>query len=182
MISYTQWLLERATQPGEHSFEKNKSIGWWGDHNHVDVYHGTHKRNLDSIRKTGLNRPDPKTGKISVTPDPHTAHAYASMSGAGGEHDFRKTGSKAVTTPHEDRVTVKFRVPKDWLHKHMDHEYGGNMGDARKNISSRDRYHAWKKSNPNAKDHEYYQTTEFRVSKPIPPEFYAGHSYKAKKE
>lgn len=181
MKSFKEFLFEKAKESDdEHQFEKSKNIGWYGDHDHVDVYHGTHKRNLDSIRKNGLNKTDPKTGKISTTLDPHTAHAYAAMSSSGGEANFRKAGSSAVHTPHEDRVTVKFRVPKEWLHKNMDHELHGNVGQAKERMSSKEAYHNWKAKNPNGHDTEYYQQTEFRTG-PIPKEFYAGHSFKARK-
>jgi hypothetical protein len=177
---YKDFLLEDINySDDEHKFEKNKEIGWWGDKDHVDVYHGTHKKNLDSIRKNGLDHPDSRTGKISVTPDPHTAHAYAAMS--GGEANFRKVGHAATTTPHEDRVVTKFRIPTDWLKKHMDHDFGGNVGIARDRISSKEHYDKWKKENPERQDHEYYSTTEFRIDKHVPPEFYAGHSFKVKK-
>ena len=167
----------------EHQFEKHKTIGWWDDDSttHLDVYHGTHKRNLDSIRKNGLNRSDQKTGMVSVTPDPNTAHAYASMSGAGGEAEFRGVSHRPATTPHEDRVTTRFSVPKTWLRQHADPHLRGNVGVAQDKMSNRAHYDSWKASNPTKPDTEYYMGTEIRLNKPIPPEFYSGHSYKVKK-
>lgn len=164
-------------------FDKETHHGFWDsdDKDYVDVYHGTHKRNIDSVAKNGLNRPDPKTGKISVTMDPYTAHGYAAMSGSGGEANFRGAGGKAVTTPHEDRAVAKFRIPKKWLKDNMDHDLGGNVGTAREHMSSPEAYKKWKSSNPSGSDHNYYATSEFRIGKPIPPSFYVGHSFKVKK-
>lgn len=164
-------------------FDKTTDHGYWDnkEKDHVIVYHGTHKRNIGSVAANGLDRPDPKTGMISVTMDPHTAHGYAAMSGAGGEANFRAAGAKVVNTPHEDRAVAKFKIPKDWLKKHMDDEFSGNVGDARKHMADPKAYEAWKKKNPEGSDHSYYAMSEFRVKKPIPPEFYVGHSFKVKK-
>ena len=146
----------------------NEQTGWLWDKDHITVYHGTHKRHVESIKKNGLNKPDPKTGMISVAPDPHTAHGYAAMS---GETDFRAAGSKAKHVPHEDRRVVKMRIPKTWAQKHMDQNLSGNIGNARERMKSKDAYSKWKKENPHLHDHEYYQTAELRFKKPIPPEF-----------
>lgn len=178
MYSFIQFISEQ-----EIPFDKSTSHGFWNDPDtdHVIVYHGTHKRNVESIEKNGLNRPDPKTGKISVTMDPHTAHAYAAMSSSGGEANFRKAGGGAVNTPHEDRAVMKFKIPKKWLHQHMDSNLGGNLDDERKRMSSSSEYDKWRKDNPTGSDHNYYQRTEFRLDKAIPKEFYVGHSFKVKK-
>lgn len=165
-------------------FDKTTDHGHWTDDSkdHVIVYHGTHKRNVEAIKKTGLNRPDPKTGMISVTMDPHTAHGYAAMSGSGGEANFRKVGGGAVNTPHEDRAVLKYKIPKKWLHDNMDHDLSGNVGDARKRMASKDEYEKWRKENPHASDHSYYQTSEFRLKKAVPPEFCLGHMHKVKSD
>lgn len=176
--SYIELMEEMNSGKGEEPFAKSPHIGWWKDSDHVDVYHGTHERNVSSIRSGGLNHPDPRTGKVSVTLDPHTAHAYASMSGAGGEHDFRRAGSKASTTPHSERAVAHFRVPREWLHSHMDHELSGNINGAREKMSSKEHYDSWKKSNPARSDHEYYQTSEIRLHSHLPSAFYVGHMKK----
>jgi hypothetical protein len=164
-------------------FDRNTDHGHWktSKKEYINVYHGTHKRNIGSVAANGLDRPDPKTGMISVTLDPHTAHGYAAMSGSGGEANFRAAGGKAVNTPHEDRAVAKFRIPKDWLHDNMDHDLSGNVGEAHKNMSDPAAYEAWRKKNPEGSDHNYYAMSEFRVKKPIPKEFYVGHSHKVKK-
>lgn len=163
---YLVWLNEKAPLGKEEWINEHK--GWLWDKDHVTVYHGTHKDNVDSIKQNGLNKPDPKTGMISVTPDPNTAHGYAAM---GGEHGFRQAGAKAVTVPHEDRRVVQLKIPKEWARKHMDHNLSGNIGDARKRMASKDEYTKWKTENPGKKDHEYYQTAELRFKKPIPKAF-----------
>lgn len=145
--------------------------GWLWDSDHITVYHGTHKRNIIAIKKNGLNKKDPKTGMISVTPDPHTAHGYGAMS---GEHNFRAAGSKAVHIPHEDRRIVKMKIPKTWAQKHMDSSLSGNIGSARDRLKSKDTYEKWKKENPKKHDSEYYQTSELRFKKEIPPHFITG--------
>lgn len=165
-------------------FDKDASPGWWQDKEHLHLYHGTHKRNVPHIEKSGVNVPDPKTGMISMTLDPHTAHGYAAMSSGErrGEHSFRKAGAKAVTTPHEDRAVTKFKVPMSWAKKHLDPELRGNIGDASGRLTDKSKYDDWKKKNPDKADHEYYQTSELRFSKPIPPEYYVGHSFKYKQK
>ena len=176
IISFNSFLNEQ----GEIPFEKSTHHGFWQDNDHVEVFHGTHKRNIPSIRKNGLNHPDPNTGMHSVTLDPHTAHGYAAMSGSGGESNFRSAGAKVVNTPHEDRAVAKFKIPKKWLEKHMDKSFSGNVGQARENIQSKEKYENWKKANPNKSDHEYYATTEFRLKKASPSRFYVGHAQKVK--
>lgn len=152
------------------SFRKflEEQSGWLWDKEHITVYHGTHKRNVSAIKKNGLNRKDPKTGMISVTPDPHTAHGYAAMS---GEHDFRAAGNKAKHVPHEDRRIIKMKIPVSWAKEHMDHNLSGNIGHARQRMASKDEYTKWKKANPKKSDSEYYQTGELRFKKEIPPHF-----------
>lgn len=130
---------------------------------------------MPHILKHGINHKDPKTGMISVTHDPHTAHGYASMSGAGGERNFRKTGAKAVHTPHEDRVVLKIHLPKDHP---IDGHLRGNVGDKHDNLKSKEKYEKHKQSGK--ADHEYYQTTELRTSKEIDPKHIVGYMHKKK--
>lgn len=153
-------------------YEKNPDIGWWEDQDTVTVYHGTHDRNVSDILQNGLTKADPVTGMISVTSDPNTAHGYAAMSGAGGEANFRKAGAKPVHVPHEERSVIKFALPINWLKQHMDKNFSGNIGDARKHLTSKDEYVKWKEQSKT--DSEYYQTSEFRLDTPIPPEYIVG--------
>lgn len=183
MLTFIQFIKESTDT--EIPFERHPNIGWWNDsqRTHIDLYHGTHRKNLDAIRKNGISVPDPRTGMISTTPDPNTAHAYAAMSSGErrGEHSFRKAGTKAVTTPEKDRVVLKFRVPMEWARKHVDPNLRGNIGSAEGKLQDKAKYDEWKAKNPKSPDSEYYSTSELRFSKPIPPTFFAGHSFKVKK-
>ena len=175
MRTFRQFIIE-----SEIPFDKSTNHGFWEDSDYVDVYHGTHKKNVKVIEDGGLNRPDPKTGMISVTMDPYTAHGYAAMSGSGGEANFRQAGTKAVNTPHEDRAVMKFRLPSKWLQDNMDHDFGGNVGQSKKNLMDKNQYAKWKTENPTGSDHNYYALSEFRLKSPVPKEFYVGHSDKVK--
>lgn len=164
-------------------FDKTTNHGWWADReDHIDLYHGTHKRNVPHIERSGVSVPDPKTGMVSMALDPNTAHGYAAMSSGErrGEHSFRKAGAKAVTTPHEDRAVTKFRVPISWVKAHVDPELRGNVGIAANKMTDKKGYEKWRKANPHASDSEYYMGTELRFSKPLPSGFYVGHSHKVK--
>lgn len=153
-------------------FDTNPEIGFWSDQDSVIVYHGTHERNVPDILKNGLTRVDPKTNMISVTFDPFTAHGYAAMSGAGGEAGFRAAGARPVNTPHNERAVIKMKIPMEWVKKHMDPHLSGNVGDAKTRLQSKDDYAQWKSSNK--PDHEFYQTSELRFDKPVPPNFIVG--------
>lgn len=153
-------------------FDTNPKIGYWEDKKYVDVYHGTHDQNVPDILKNGINRFDPQTGMISVTLDPYTAHGYAAMSGAGGEAKFRAAQARPVYVPEKDRSVIKIRLPIEWLKSNMDRNFSGNIGTAFKHITSRDEYEKWKKDN--RPDYQYYQLSEFRLKKPIAPEFILG--------
>lgn len=170
MLSFKTFIAEKKELP----FDKAPKIGFWKDHDHVTVYHGTHDRHADHILKHGLTHKDPKTGMISVTHDPHTAHGYAAMSSAGGEAHFRSAGAKVTTTPHEDRSVIKMKIPREWAEKHMDHDLSGNVGETRDRMKHKEKYDKWKKDNPNSHDHEYYQTSELRFNKEVPHHFIQG--------
>lgn len=159
-------------------YDKNIKHGWWADReDHIDLYHGTHEKNVPHIAKSGVSVPDPRTGMVSMTPDPNTAHGYAAMSSGErrGEHSFRKAGAKAETTPHENRAVTKFRVPMSWVKQHVDPNLQGNIGVAANRMKDKGEYEKWRKENPKASESEYYMGTELRFSKPVPPEFYVGH-------
>ncbi len=191
MLSFKQFIKEEESTEGKKiPFEKHANPGWHQDGEYMIVYHGTHERNVGSMMKHGLNRPDPKTGMISVTHDPFTAHAYASMSGSGGEANFRKAGASATTTPHHERAVIKMKIPMKWAKEHMDHNMSGNIGaedkdndlkDARTRMTSKAEHDRWKKANPNKPGRVYYSGTEVRFKKAVPPEFIEGYMKKQDK-
>lgn len=181
MKTFKQYIKEEVLP-----YDKSPNQGWWNDESktHLVLYHGTHKRNVPSIEREGISMPDPKTGMISMTMDPNTAHGYAAMSSGDrrGEASFRKAGANAVTTPHEDRAVTKFRIPMDWVRENVDQNLGGNIGMATGRMKDRSEYEKWKGENPKGNDSEYYATSELRFSKPIPPEFYVGHMFRYPKK
>jgi len=193
MLTFIQFLQEmkkpRWEVPADSkinedlSFPSRTNHGWWADNQSLNLYHGTHKRNVNSIKKEGISVPDPRTGMVSMTLDPNTAHGYAAMSSGErrGEASFRRAGKKAVSTPPEDRAVTHWQIPMEWAKKHIDPQLRGNIGNASNKMKDKTEYDKWKKENPDRSDHEYYATTELRFNKPIPPEFYQGHSFKVKK-
>ena len=74
-----------------------------------------------------------------------------------------------------------FRSPMSWVRANVDPDLRGNIGMAQDRMKDESQYKKWKAENPDKSDHEYYSTSELRFSKPIPPEFYVGHSFKVKK-
>jgi len=163
-------LLEDYNIP----YDTNPTIGFWGDADFVVGYHGTHERNVPAMLEQGINRPDPKTGMISITLDPNTAHGYAAMSGTGGEARFRAANGRAANTPHEERAIFKLKIPMAWIKQHMDPNLRGNLGIVKDRMANKDLYTQWRKENPTHPDHTYYQLSEIRVDAAIPPQFIVG--------
>jgi len=174
MKSFSQFLAEDREMT-RLPWDKDPKIGWWRDHDHVTLYHGTHHSNLHHIAKAGLKSFDhgPEKSWISVTHDPHTAHAYASMH--GGETNFRRAGYKAQHVPHEHRVVIVHRVPKKWVDDNMSKHLRGNTEDVRSNLTDKAKYEAHKKAG--GFDHEHYAKTELRF-KNIPKEYMVGYMKK----
>jgi hypothetical protein len=166
-LSFNKFLTESKKLP----WIKNPEIGWWRDSDPLRVYHGTHKDNLESVLKNGLNQKDKDTGKISLALDPFTAFGYAAMS--GGESSFRKAGEKAVTTSIEDRVVVIFEIPMEWILEFYDETLSGNVGIAKVHLKDKEIYDKWNKT-----DKEYYAVTELRVKQVVPKKFIVGYSFK----
>ncbi|CAL9980356.1 hypothetical protein VPHK356_0041 [Vibrio phage K356] len=148
----------------------NPKVGWWEDADPLVVYHGTHKRHIDSVYTNGLDRKDPDTGMISVALEPFTAKAYAAMSGAGGEANFRTSGA-AVSTPTSERVVFTLEIPQKWIQEHVDPNLGGNIGDSYKRMRNREEY-----EKSSITDQQYYQFAELRLDAAIPARFIKGHT------
>lgn len=159
----------------KHEWQKDPKIDWWKDEpgDHYTLYHGTHEKNLEGIHKNGIHAPKEGSTKgwVSMTHDPHTAHAYASMH--GGETAFRGANQKAQSTPHEHRSVVVAHIPKKWAHENMNHHLRGNMPEVKDRLNDKSKYEEHKKAGK--PDHEYYRTTELRFKDKIPAEFVKGY-------
>lgn len=146
-------------------------IGWWQDHDVLRMYHGTHSKNMDSILANGINRFDPTTGMISMAFEPNTAYGYSSMSGMGGEANFRKSGNKAVNTPKSERVVFVFDIPMEFIKKHHDPKFSGNTPKEKQKILNKLLYKP-------GSDFNYYMLTELRFKQKIPKQYLVGYMFK----
>lgn len=163
MIKFKSFLKEEK----KHIIPWEKpNHGWLGNLQHlpddheVTLYHGTTHDKAHSIMKSGITIPDKRTGYVSLTPDPNTAHGYASM---GGEANFRRNGPQARHIPHEERSVIKMKVKAGWLKQHMDPHMRGNIGVASDALKNKSKYDEFKSKYPNAPDHLHYAMTEYRV-------------------
>lgn len=175
MKSFRQFLSEDNGLP-RLAWEKDPRVGWWKDHDHLTMYHGTHVSRLGSIAKGGIQSPShgSTAGWVSMTHDPHTAHGYASMH--GGETSFRGAGARAQHVPHEDRAVVVARIPREWAEKHMNPHMRGNTQDVVHHLTDRAAYDAHK--NQGGRDHEWYAKTELRFKDHVPAHFIQGYMKK----
>lgn len=170
MMTFREFLLERDG-PKRLDWNKNPKIGWWRDHDHVTLYHGTHDSRVHDIHRHGLKAPThgPTAGNISMALEPHTAHGYASMH--GGESSFRAAGAKAHHVPHEHRSVLVYKAPRHWVEKHMNKHMRGNMDAQRDNLIDKSKY--VKHAASGRADHEHYMGTELRFPR-IPKHFLVG--------
>jgi hypothetical protein len=186
MLSFRQYISESDDHGLKKlPWNKDPKIGWWKDHHnddngHVTLYHGTHERNLHHIAKHGLVAPDsgPTAHNVSLTHDSHTAHAYASMSGNGGESAFRGVRHKATTTPHHERATLVIKAPRKWVEDHYNKHMRGNIPETRDKLTNKEVYD--KHAASGRPDHEHYRTTELRFHH-VPKEYIHGYMKKVDK-
>jgi len=160
---------------------------WSENEDFLPVYHGTHIRNVPKIvdpNGPGISNKDPKTGMISVAIGDRgfdTAHAYAGMAGvegAGGEHNFRQAGQRAVSVSHEDRAVIVAHLPMDWVHQHVDRNFGGNPDSVKerlRNPAAHDEY-----VRKNGEDTAFDETPELRFREAIPAKYIVGVTQKRK--
>lgn len=156
--------------------EEGTDNSHWSSGDHVVVYHGTHIKNVPGILKNGINNKDPKTGMVSVAIGNHgfnVAHGYAAMS---GEHAFRQAGAKAVQVAPQDRAVVVAHLPREWVDKHVDRDFGGNPDSVKKRLKSRNIHtmHVVKTGEAFAA----HETPELRFSQPIPAKYIKGWKQK----
>lgn len=151
---------------------------WSKNKTHLVVYHGTHIRNVPGITDLngpGISNKDPKTGMVSVAIGSHgesVGHGYAAMS---GEHNFRQSGKKAVTVPHEDRAVVVAHIPMDWVHQHVDRNFGGNSPDIKRRLADPEAHNEYVKKN--GEDFSPLTTPELRFDAPIEAKYIVGYSH-----
>ncbi len=149
-------------------WNNDPNIGWWLDSDPVTFYHGTHKDNLKSILKKGIDAPSsgPTKNWVSLAIEPFTAFGYASMS--GGETSFRSAGSKAIHVPSEDRIVIVLKIPqKDFLPKMA--EMRGQVKSYKEKLTNKDLY-----LNSGLSDSEYYAITEIRLPKHVNKKYIKG--------
>lgn len=169
MLNLREFLAQQANCP-QLQWEENPKLGWWQYNDPLPVYHGTHIEHLNSILQYGLNRADQTTGMISLAMDPYTALAYASMSGAGGEWQY-KNGNKFIT-PNDNRVVIKFRLPRNFVEANYDPRLTGNKGICRDRMIDKKLYLDWKEEGKSCCG--YYSKCEIRIQGSVPPEYAVG--------
>jgi len=158
-------LLEYIKQQ---KFNPSPKIGWWLDNDPITFYHGTHIRNKEYVEKEGLMSSE---GWVSLALEPNTAFGYASMSGVGGEKNFRKSTTKVEYVKPKDRIVFVVRLPKSLILKKMAPERGA-MQSTKTKLVNKSEYEGWKKS-----DQEYYALTEIRIPK-VEPKYIVGFEIK----
>lgn len=163
-------LLEQTKQM---PWDSRPKIGWWLDNNPVRFYHGTHIRNLEGILENGIYAPKEgyTAGWVSLALEPNTAFGYAAMSGSGGETNFRSLGTKATSTPANERVVFVLEIPQSYFQSKMGTQ-GGNVEEYRDRLTNPELYKKWKEMGKS--DAEYYAITEIRIPKHVPVEFIVG--------
>jgi hypothetical protein len=165
-------FIQETTDKDKIPWHKSEDNKHWSDHDHLVVYHGTHVKNVPKILSSGLDKPDPKTGMISVAIGNHgsdVAHGYAAMS---GESAFRKAGAKAIQVPPEDRAVVMAHLPREWVDAHVDRSFGGNSESVKRRLSSRNMHTMF--TVKNGKAFHAHETPELRFTKPIPAKYIKG--------
>lgn len=178
MKTFNEFLLEKTIK--KKSFDKNPKIGWWLDNDTIRFYHGTHIRNIEYVEKNGLLAPTSgdTAGWISLALEPHTAHGYASMSGAGGETAYKAAdgsfrGSTNIkTTDKKERVVFIIELPKKMVLSKMAPERGA-MQSTKNRLKDKSEYDAWDKQ-----DQLYYALTEIRMPNKIDPKYIKGYMTK----
>lgn len=173
MKTLRQFLTEK-NQIREMPWDPDPVIGWWRDNDEQILYHGTHERNIPHIIENGLTGPETgyTAGLVSLTHDPNTAFGYASMSGSGGERNFRGVNAKPSHTPPIERVVFILVIPTDLVLETMAPMRGAMKKIARR-LTTEEEYREWDGS-----DQEYYALTEVRLPSPVAPKWIVGYSRK----
>ena len=173
MKTFKEYITERATVM-RMKWDPDPVIGWWRDNETNILYHGTHERNLEYIFEYGLKPADSgyTEGFVSLTLDPNTAYGYASMSGSGGEREFRKAGAKPKHTPPTQRAILILEMNTQWLIDNMA-PLRGAMAAKKERLTNKQEYLDW-----DGQDQEYYQLTEIRIPNLVKPKHIIGWTKK----
>ncbi len=149
------------SQQTQMPWNSDPTIGWWLDSDTITLYHGTHKDRVASILENGLSSPD--SGRTADTTflalEPFTARGYGSMS---GEIEFRAAGAKAKHVSMEERATIVFEFPKEYVEQ--------NMIWVNPKLVNRESYEKFVGS-----DTEYYELAEVQHPGNISTEFIVGY-------
>lgn len=166
VLSFRQFCVTEEVKTTPFRSIDKEAAQHWSEGDYVIARHGTHKRNIPDITDNGLTKKDPSTGMISVAIGPHSpsvALGYAGMSGSGGEHLFRQAGKKAVNVPREDRRVVVFHLPRSFVDKHVDRDFGGNPDSVKERLRSKEAH--------DKKPFRMDETPELRFNTELPSKY-----------
>jgi len=145
---------------------------WWQDElertGKITLWHGTDKRNLPSIQKSGI-LPD-SNNKTYASLDPDTGFGYGQM--ARGEKAFLQDAKKgkAKNNPFEDRALLQLEIPKEYFEKYLADQRSNFSVDRLLSPNAREKFRPYDFD----LNQPYYALTELRFNGPIPPEFIVG--------
>jgi len=138
----------------------------------VTLYHGTSKSTLPNVLESGLK--GDKEGKIYTSPDVHSSQGYGSVAG-GEKANKNKSGKQVNFNKDEDRVSLKYEIPKADFLKLVE-----SKSNNQRSISSkmklfskdskdlfnktRDNPQFYSRGKPVAKAGNYYEGTEIRFN------------------
>jgi len=162
MESFKSFLTEKKIR--KQAFSRFPKLGWWMDNDPITFFHGTHIRNIGWVEANGLVPPKEgyTAGIVSLALEPNTAWGYASMSGAGGEAEFRSAGQKVTTTSQKERVVFVLEIPKSYILKKM---LPLNYATSVK-LNDKAEYDKWTKD-----DQLFYALTEVKHKGAVPSKY-----------
>lgn len=142
---------------------------WWLNRDTIDLYHGTHIKNLDSIRNDGIQSP------AWLTPSLETAKNYCCFAVQGVSEVWR---THRLQIPHpRDMIVIHAAVPRDYVLQNSvyDHppKHINKDWDRHKRRQARKEVFDTFTGTPE----QYYLWTECRFDAGLPPEFIREHSY-----
>ena len=138
----------------------------------VTLYHGTSKSTLPNVLESGLK--GDKEGKIYTSPDVHSSQGYGSVAG-GEKANKNKSGKQVNFNKDEDRVSLKYEIPKaDFLKLVESNSNNQRSISSKMKLFSKDSKDLFNKTRDNpqfysrgkpvAKAGNYYEGTEIRFN------------------